>query len=51
MLEEAGLVDVEKGFEGKRPRSWVSATTAGRKALDEEIAALSSLISRVNGDG
>ncbi len=51
VLEEAGLVEVEKGFEGRRPRTWVSATNAGRRALDEEIAALSALISRVNGTG
>ena len=51
VLEAAGLVEVEKGFEGKRPRTWVSATRAGRRALDEEIAAMRSLISRVNGDG
>jgi DNA-binding MarR family transcriptional regulator len=50
VLENAGLVEVEKGFEGKRPRTWVAATKAGRKALREEIAALQSLISRVNGD-
>lgn len=50
VLEEAGLVEVEKGFEGKRSRTWVMATKAGRKALREEIAALQALISRVNGD-
>jgi DNA-binding MarR family transcriptional regulator len=49
VLEEAGLVEVEKGFEGKRPRTWVAATKAGRKALHDEIKALTSLISRVNG--
>jgi DNA-binding MarR family transcriptional regulator len=49
VLEEAGLVAVEKTFEGKRPRTWISATREGKKALREEIAALQSLISRVNG--
>jgi DNA-binding MarR family transcriptional regulator len=49
VLEDAGLVEVEKGFEGKRPRTWVSATRAGRKALDEEVRALNDLIARVNG--
>jgi DNA-binding MarR family transcriptional regulator len=51
VLEEAGLVSIEKGFEGRRPRTWVSATRAGRKALDEELKALNELISRVNGSG
>jgi DNA-binding MarR family transcriptional regulator len=50
VLEQAGLVEVEKGFEGRRPRTWVSATRAGRKALGEEIRALQRLISHVNGD-
>jgi DNA-binding MarR family transcriptional regulator len=51
VLEEAGLVAVEKGFEGKRPRTWVAATRAGRKALADELKALNELISRVNGAG
>lgn len=51
VLEEAGLVAVEKGFEGRRPRTWVAATRAGRKALADELKALNELISRVNGSG
>jgi DNA-binding MarR family transcriptional regulator len=47
VLEEAGLVKVEKGFEGKRPRTWVQATRAGRAALKAELAALQELITRV----
>jgi DNA-binding MarR family transcriptional regulator len=49
VLAEAGLVNVEKGFEGRRPRTWVSATTRGRAALDDELNALRELISRVDG--
>jgi DNA-binding MarR family transcriptional regulator len=49
VLEEAGLVRVEKGFEGRRPRTWISATRAGRAALEEELSALRDLISRVDG--
>jgi DNA-binding MarR family transcriptional regulator len=51
VLEEAGLVAVEKGFEGRRPRTWVSATKAGRSALGQELKALNELIDRVNGSG
>jgi hypothetical protein len=40
---------VEKGFEGRRPRTWLSATRAGRAALAEELKALRELISRVDG--
>jgi DNA-binding MarR family transcriptional regulator len=49
VLEEAGLVGVEKGYEGRRPRTWVSATRRGRAALDAELRSLRELISRVDG--
>ncbi|WP_158854706.1 transcriptional regulator [Saccharothrix deserti] len=46
VLEVAGLVCVEKGYEGKRPRTWVSITAAGRKALAREMVALRALLDR-----
>jgi DNA-binding MarR family transcriptional regulator len=49
VLEEAGLIKVEKGFEGRRPRTWVEATRRGRRALEAEMAALRDLIARVDG--
>ena len=48
VLEQAGLVTVEKGFEGKRPRTWVEATRAGRRALAAEVKALRELIAIVD---
>jgi DNA-binding MarR family transcriptional regulator len=48
VLEQAGLVTVEKGFEGKRPRTWVEATRAGRRALAAEVKALRELIALVD---
>jgi len=36
ILEEAGLIDVEKGYEGKRPRTWITINPAGRRALAAE---------------
>jgi DNA-binding MarR family transcriptional regulator len=48
VLEEAGLVKLEKGFEGRRPRTWVEATKRGRGALEAEMAALRELIARVD---
>ncbi len=47
VLESAGLVTIEKGYAGKRARTWVTLTKAGRTALAEEIANLKLLISRV----
>lgn len=46
VLAEADLVEVEKGYEGKRPRTWVRITPAGRKALATEMAALEALVRR-----
>jgi len=46
VLVDAGLLDMEKGYDGKRPKTWVSITRAGRTALAEEIAALRELIDR-----
>jgi DNA-binding MarR family transcriptional regulator len=47
VLETAGLVQIEKGYEGKRGRTWISLTTAGDVALAAEIARLKQLIARV----
>jgi DNA-binding MarR family transcriptional regulator len=46
VLVDAGLLDMEKGYDGKRPKTWVSITHAGRQALAEEIAALRALVAR-----
>lgn len=46
VLVDAGLLDMEKGYDGKRPKTWVSITRAGRQALADEIAALRALIAR-----
>ncbi len=47
VLETAGLIEVEKGYEGKRGRTWVTLTAAGSSALAEEIKRLKQLISQV----
>ena len=39
-LEAAGYVRVRKGFVGKRPRTWLSVSPAGRQALAAHVAAL-----------
>jgi DNA-binding MarR family transcriptional regulator len=51
VLETAGLVEVEKGYAGKRARTWISLTRAGTTALAEEIARLKLLITRVEAVG
>jgi len=49
VLENAGLVGIEKGYEGKRARTWVTLTKAGNTALRDEIAQLKRLIQQVDG--
>lgn len=44
VLANAGLVHIEKGYEGKRPRTWVTLTEEGRAALRQEITQLKQLI-------
>jgi len=51
VLEQAGYVEIEKSFEGRRPRTRVRSTRAGRKALADEVAVLEAIVARVNGSG
>lgn len=46
VLVDAGLLAMEKGYDGRRPKTWVSITRAGRQALADEIAALRTLVAR-----
>lgn len=46
VLAEAGLVEVEKGYEGRRARTWVRITRPGRAALAAEMDALGALVRR-----
>ncbi|MEV4489095.1 transcriptional regulator [Micromonospora coxensis] len=47
VLEAAGLIEVEKGYAGRRGRTWITLTAAGSTALTDEIARLKQLIARV----
>ena len=51
VLEEAGFVRVDKTFVRRRPRTWISATKAGRAAFASEVAALRELIAGVDRFG
>ena len=43
VLEQAGYVTVTKGYVGKRPRTWLALSPAGRAALDAHLAALGEI--------
>ncbi|MEU7873133.1 transcriptional regulator [Dactylosporangium sp. NPDC049140] len=51
VLEKAGLIDIEKGYEGKRPRTWLSLTPAGDRALRDEVTQLKLLIHQFEQGG
>ncbi|MEU7004341.1 transcriptional regulator [Nonomuraea sp. NPDC046570] len=46
VLEEAGLITLEKGYDGRRPKTWIVITREGRVALSKEITALEELVHR-----
>src|SRR5689334_13799299 len=45
-LEEAGYVEIRKGFVGKRPRTSARLTTVGRAAFDQHVAALQQIVAQ-----
>lgn len=48
-LEEASYIQIHKGYEGRRPRTWITLTRAGARALDEEVTLLRALVARLDG--
>jgi DNA-binding MarR family transcriptional regulator len=44
ILEEAGHIQIAKGFEDKRSRTWVTVTRKGRSALASEVATMRALL-------
>ncbi len=47
VLETAGLVSIEKGYEARRARTWITITRQGIKALHREVGALKQIVARV----
>ena len=47
VLEDAHLITLEKGYEGKRARTWITLTKEGRTALREEVKQLKALIGQI----
>jgi DNA-binding MarR family transcriptional regulator len=43
-LSAQGYVEAEKGYVGKRPRTWLNLTPAGRTALEHHVAALQQIV-------
>ncbi|MEU1213567.1 transcriptional regulator [Streptomyces sp. NPDC005791] len=49
VLEESNLITMEKGYAGRRPRTWITLTREGAQALDAELRALRALVARLDG--
>lgn len=45
-LEQAGYVEIGRGFVGKRPRTSARLTSAGRVAFEQHVAALQEMVAR-----
>jgi DNA-binding MarR family transcriptional regulator len=43
-LEEAGYIAVEKAFVARKPKTFVALTIAGRRAFEDHVAALTSIL-------
>ncbi len=43
-LEEAGYITVNKTFVERKPRTFIGATAAGRRAFQEHVAALKAIL-------
>jgi len=50
VLEEAELLQVVKGYEGRRPATWLRLTRQGREALRQELATLEELVRRLRAN-
>jgi DNA-binding transcriptional ArsR family regulator len=47
-LADGGYVEVRKGYVGKRPRTWLNLSDAGRAALRRHVAALQDIAERAS---
>lgn len=43
-LEQAGYIEIGRGFVGKRPRTSARLTTVGRAAFEQHVAALQEMV-------
>jgi DNA-binding MarR family transcriptional regulator len=50
-LSKSDYVEVRKGYVGKRPRTWLNLTEAGRDKLAGHISALQGIAEKARSDG
>jgi DNA-binding MarR family transcriptional regulator len=47
VLEDADLIAVQKGYQGRKPCTWLRLTPTGTTALRDEVAALERIVARI----
>lgn len=45
-LESIGYIIIDKVFEGKRPRTWISLSPKGREAFENHVRVLHQIVER-----
>ena len=50
-LEEAGYVELSKTFVARKPRTYASANSRGRRAFDDHVAALQAIMRGEENEG
>jgi DNA-binding MarR family transcriptional regulator len=50
VLAEQGLIEITKGYAGRRHRTWAAITAEGEQALAAEMHLLATLLERFNGN-
>lgn len=48
-LEDTGYIKINKTFVERKPRSYISATSEGRKVFKEHVSALESILKNKKG--
>jgi DNA-binding MarR family transcriptional regulator len=50
-LEKSGHLDINKGYVGRRPRTWVQLSPAGRELLESHLLALQRIVEHARAAG
>jgi DNA-binding MarR family transcriptional regulator len=51
LMEADSLLQVQKGYVGRRPRTWLSLTAKGRRVLADHLDALAEITHSTSPDG
>ena len=49
-LERAGYAKIHKGYKGRRPRTTIAITAAGRKALARYVSSLQRILNKARSE-